>query len=736
LNPACGRTVGVAEEHLGRRACCPHCGTAFTCARPANEPGEAPPTVLPQDKDTSATSAPFGPTLQTSLPFGPGLPAQVGRFQVRARLGAGAFGAVYRAYDPHLEREVALKVPHPGSLDRPTAAERFLREAKAAARLRHPHIVPVFDAGFDGMYHYIAAAFIEGCTLAQAIEEHRLDYRQAAEVVCDLAGALDYAHQAGVVHRDVKPANVMLDQRGDAYLTDFGLAHRQDAGARLTQPGGVLGTPAYMAPEQAAGQSGPPLPASDQYSLGVILYELLCGRVPFSGTLAEVLFKVQHCDPPPPRVVAPGAPPRLEAICLKAMARKVESRYASVGEFAAAVARALAKNPEERWPTCGAFVAALQAPGRKAPAPEVPKRPAGSGGPRGLMSRLLRPLALLLGLLALAAGVLGVFWLSGGHSPGRDKLAQKVEKPAEGPWKDPVAAVPDEGKERPKPKEEPRKRPEPKENPQKEPAAPPPPVVKSKEAPTPKEREPFTNSVGMKFVWIKPGTFRMGSPPGEEQRYPEETPHRVTLTKGFHLGAHLVTQRQWEQVMGKDTNKSRFMGKDDEEKGRLPMDNVSWNDCQEFCRKLGALEGRRYRLPTEAEWEYASRSGTETAFWWGDGITTEQANYDGDFTYGKDGKEGKSWHKTTPVNCFRASPWGLHDMHGNLWQWCEDAYGPYGEGDKIDPLNASKGDEPRVLRGGSWFGPPKLCRAAFRGRDAPGNRRYGLYGWRVVLCLD
>jgi serine/threonine protein kinase len=346
LNPACGRTVGVAEEYLGRRACCPHCGTTFTCARPANEPSEAPPTVLPLDEDTSATPAPFGPTLRTSAPSGPGLPAQVGRFQVRAWLGAGAFGAVYRAYDPQLEREVALKVPHPGSLDSPTAAERFLREAKAAARLHHAHIVPVHEAGFDGTHHYIATAFIEGCTLARAIEERRLDFRQAAKVVRDLAEALDYAHKSGVVHRDVKPANVMLDQRGDAYLTDFGLAHRQDAGMRLTQSGSVMGTPAYMAPEQAAGQSGPPLPASDQYSVGVILYELLCGCVPFSGPPAVVLFNVQHCDPPPPRAVTPGVPPRLEAICLKAMARKVESRYGSMGEFAAALAEYLRRESQ------------------------------------------------------------------------------------------------------------------------------------------------------------------------------------------------------------------------------------------------------------------------------------------------------------------------------------------------------------------------------------------------------
>jgi formylglycine-generating enzyme required for sulfatase activity len=267
--------------------------------------------------------------------------------------------------------------------------------------------------------------------------------------------------------------------------------------------------------------------------------------------------------------------------------------------------------------------------------------------------------------------------------------------------------------------------------------APPPAGGKASQPQAPPERKEgqreIVNSIGMRFVWVKPGTFRMGSPPGEEQRNSDETPHRVTLTKGFHLGAHLVTQHQWERVMGKDANTSQFMGKDDEEKKRLPVDNVSWKDCQEFCRKLGALEGRRYRLPWEAEWEYACRAGTETAFWWGDSITTDQANYDG--TCGKGGKKGEYRQKTTPVDFFPANPWGLHGMHGNLWQWCEDAYQPYIEGGKTDPFIPGIDRSARVLRGGSWFNDPRFCRAAARDWIAPGFRN-GYYGCRVVLCLD
>jgi formylglycine-generating enzyme required for sulfatase activity len=245
------------------------------------------------------------------------------------------------------------------------------------------------------------------------------------------------------------------------------------------------------------------------------------------------------------------------------------------------------------------------------------------------------------------------------------------------------------------------------------------------------EKDPpknFTNSIGMKFVWIPPGNFMMGSPKEEKERADNETQHKVTLTKGFFMGVYTVTQEEWQAVMGK--NPSFFKGEKN-----LPVDTVSWDDCQAFIKKLREKDKdkKAYRLPTEAEWEYCCRAGTKTPFSFGETISTDQANYIGDFTYGE-GKKGVYRKKTTPVGSFPANTWGLHDMHGNLWQWCQDWYGDYPQKDVVDPQGADNGKS-RVLRGGSWFFHPRHCRSAYRSWLVPGGR-YGDCGFRVVFCLD
>ncbi len=260
----------------------------------------------------------------------------VGRFRVISILGRGSFGTVYRAYDPLLDREVALKVPRFAPDDRDMIA-RFHREAKAAARLHHPNIVTLYENGQTDDGPYLVVEFVDGISLSQLLREQPPDIRVGVDWVRQLAEGLQYAHSEGIVHRDVKPANVMINGSGRPQLMDFGLAKRDaDIESGMTIEGQVVGTPNYMAPEQARGAISEIGPHSDQYSVGVVLYEMLCGRPPFSGDPWTVIARVANVreNPPPPRAVNPNLPRDLEACCLKAMEKAPQARYANMQALA------------------------------------------------------------------------------------------------------------------------------------------------------------------------------------------------------------------------------------------------------------------------------------------------------------------------------------------------------------------------------------------------------------------
>jgi uncharacterized protein (TIGR02996 family) len=232
------------------------------------------------------------------------------------------------------------------------------------------------------------------------------------------------------------------------------------------------------------------------------------------------------------------------------------------------------------------------------------------------------------------------------------------------------------------------------------------------------------DGVEMTVNFIPPGVFLMGCPQKEKGYYKEEQ-HRVTLTQGFWLAACLVTQAQWRAVLGDDSSNVKA--------NDLPVDRVSWDDCMAFCARLGEMTGARFRLPTEAQWEYACRAGTTTPFFSGETISTEQANYDGGVIYGQ-GEKGVYRKQTTPVSSFPPNAWGLFDMHGNLYEWCHDWWGDYSTDDQQDPEGSTSG-ETRVLRGGSWFLGPWFCRSAYRATNAPDNRGHN-FGCRLLLCND
>ncbi len=227
----------------------------------------------------------------------------------------------------------------------------------------------------------------------------------------------------------------------------------------------------------------------------------------------------------------------------------------------------------------------------------------------------------------------------------------------------------------------------------------------------------------MELVWCPPGEFMMGSQTGEEGRFDNEAQHRVQLTDGFWMGKHPVTQLQWQSVMG--SNPSKFRGDD------LPVETVSWDDCQDFVARVNAALGCGARLPTEAEWEYACRAGTTTAYSWGNALNGDMANCNGTHPCGTAGK-GTYLAETTSVGKYGANPWGLCDMHGNVWEWCADWFDEYPTGSMADPKGPASGDK-RVLRGGGWDNYAQYCRSAYRDCDVP-SCRYGGYGFR--LCCS
>ncbi len=277
----------------------------------------------------------------------PNPPEVFGRYRIKGVLGQGGMGRVYLAFDTVLERDVALKVPHASEVADPVALKRFYREARVAAGFTHPHLCPVYDVGAIDGVHYLTMPLLRGETLAARLQrDGRLPQMTAARIALAVARGLQVAHQAGVLHRDLKPANILLDEGGSPIVMDFGLARRTDTSDRLTKSGMTAGTPAYLAPEQIGG--GDDLgPATDVYSLGVVLYEMLAGRLPIEGTSSEMLRRRLMEDPLPPAHFCRELDSRLNSICMIALARDPARRFVSMEAMAGVLAHVLGEGPTE-----------------------------------------------------------------------------------------------------------------------------------------------------------------------------------------------------------------------------------------------------------------------------------------------------------------------------------------------------------------------------------------------------
>jgi formylglycine-generating enzyme required for sulfatase activity len=609
---------------------------------------------------------------------------------------------------------------------------------------------------------------LKGETLDDRLKrEGKLPLAEVLRIGRETAEGLAAAHAAGLVHRDIKPGNLWLEGRRQwVKVLDFGLARAAGQEAHLTQPGMIVGTPAYMAPEQAKAEAVDA--RSDLFSLGCVLYRLATGELPFKGSDAmSVLLSLAMDAPRPPRELNPEVPPALNNLILRLLAKDPAQRPVSA-EVVARVLDTLDKQAQAPGPVVARAAAAPQvvpvatpvaqpvprAAARPQALPAVPASPAVASSatvataaptarpahtPRrfSLTGRL--PLAVAAALLfVLGLGAIIAIRLTGGEGT---VTIETVDPDIE-------VAVKKDGKEvvilDPKTRQEVTLKAGAYE-------------VEFKKGGGGLKLEArnftlkrgdkvvvkvtwdpgkvVTNSIGMKLVLIPPGKFTMGSPKTEAGRDADEEQHEVEITRPFYMGAYEVTQQEYQTVMGTNPSSFAARGKNEHMVGgmntpRFPVENVSWKEAVAFCKRLSERPeerraGRTYRLPTEAEWEYACRAGKSGAYGFDEGEEVDDYAWVG----------GNAGSRTNRVGLKKPNAWGLYDMHGNVWEWCADWYGPYPHTFVKDPTGPATGAR-RVLRGGSgWEVPGKSHRAASRGhRPLPGGRDANV-GFRVVCVF-
>ena len=545
--------------------------------------------------------------------WAPGKPLKGGKYIVDTLLGAGGFGVTYRAKEKASGKWVAIKTLNEKQRNKPNFAkiqEKFVNEALSLARCHHPNIVEVYQLFQEDELWCMVMEYVDGDNLADYLDERGvLPEKEAIRLIQQLGEALSCVHDKQLLHRDVKPLNIILRRESlSPVLIDFGLARGFISGRSQSMTSDRTERFAPIEQYDRRGEFGP---YTDIYALAATLYNLVTEKLPLPADVR----KEANTPLIPPQQYNSGISDRVNQAIMKGMALEPQDRPQSVAEWLA-----------------------LLAP------PPFPK------------------------------------------------------------FNFEVVTVDKRGK-----------------------------ITNRRRHEAQYFVEELGKGVSLEMVAIPGGSFLMGSPETKEGRRESESPqHRVTVAP-FYMGKYPVTQAQWQAVAALpqverplEPDPSKFKG------ANRPVERVSWLDVVEFCKRLTRKSGREYRLPSEAEWEYACRAGTTTPFYFGETITPELANYNGNYTYGS-GSKGIYREQTTDVGSFPPNAFGLYDMHGNIWEWCADPWHNNYQGAPLDGRVWDDNDNRSyfVLRGGSWYDDPRYCRSACRLNYDAADGRYFINGFRV-----
>ncbi|HWT00283.1 MAG TPA: bifunctional serine/threonine-protein kinase/formylglycine-generating enzyme family protein [Pyrinomonadaceae bacterium] len=659
------------------------------------------------------------------------------RYRIVRQLGQGGMGTVYEAVDERVSATVVVKEANEATDER--ERREFEREARLLANLQHKTLPKVMDYFIEGGVEYLVMEYVPGYDLAELLRRRGSPFHLKAVLrwADELLGVLDYLHglKPPILHRDIKPSNLKLTQREEIYLLDFGLAKGAAGKMTMTQASrSVRGfTPVYAPLEQIAGQGTDP--RSDIYAVGATLYHLLTGAPPVDAPTRDEQLEYENPDPLPPiRQLNPKVPEAVAEVIHRALSIKRKGRFENVSEMRealrlaeaemnAAAADAVPGVPSENGPAGGdgsqAAAGRPTAYGRAGSTEELEtaRMPVAGGGVRAT-----GPAAAGRSAVSPAANEGGQA-RAGEAAPARRRKLSPLVVGAVAALVVLALLVAFRGRIRR------RLFGGGGSQPQATPA-----VQKSFQS--------FTenvNGVRLEMVAVPAGTFVMGTDDADPRRHGEneEPAHSVTVPN-FYIGKYEVTQAQWRAVMG--TDPSFFKGDD------LPAERVNWKDAQEFCRKLSELTGREYRLPTEAEWEYACRAGTTGPFyaeldsigWYGDNSGRERV--DASELFKKRGENEyvellleEYGHRTRPVGQKPPNGFGLYDMHGNVAEACEDIYHDGYYGAPADGSAWLSGGNPgiRLQRGGSFLATALASRSAFRAKITT-DVRHPTFGFRVA----